>query len=448
MASTKCYFTTNYSQIHKTATGQSKITVSVHDLDGKTLVSHSFAARQGETDAEFEMRIRASEKDILANLADDILQKMQAQKDSYITLGAYVALRERVIPFQAHWARTALEYWDIWHTKLDPSLGDLPLNDCSNDNILLIHLARIANCKGAFRATGENNIKLVTVLYDLLHCAVQEGLINTQTGKYPLSTLNYKAHQRLSTIASSRLSLTSLSINDSKKAIHLCIEHSAESDAYLAVIIALLTACTAPEICGLNIGSLVDHGSYGWLEIAQMYRQYGNRPPVLTILLDYTNAYRRYPATDTLRAIWNLQVERQRKKGFSAPTDPLLVGSDGQRLTPAELRKVRNAVLDQIISGGAKMHDKKGGSILTGENRPSISRIEFLRSSAKYYLRDVCEVDDTDVRVLLGCAGKEVYARHYVDWDNHRLLRRFAKTIQDKWHGQICTPTELEELIK
>lgn len=439
---------TTYSPIRKTANNQSKMTVYFRLPDRKPLVSHEFAAHVNESDEDFEQRIKNSEQDILAAHADEILQKLRARNGSSITLGLYVQLRERFLPHHAEWARSSVENWEIWHEVLEPTMADLPLSDCGDDALLMELLAKGTKCKGPFRAKTERKIKILSVLYDVLAYATQEGLIPTQNGKNPLSSAYNKAHRKLSTIASERLSSISLTIDETKTAFAQCIQRSSDSGAYLATAFAMLAGFTPQEICGLNIGSWVDHGKYGFIEVTQMVRQKGKQPPVLTVLLDSSNAYRRFPGTDTLHALWKLQVAHQQHNGFHKPEDPLFLGEDGQRLTPFELRKTQLSILDQVICGGARLPAKKGGTFLTGENRPSIARRDFLRCSTGFHLRRTCNISVTDVNVLLGCAAREVYARHYADYDNHLALRSMAQTIQNRWHAQICSIADLEELTK
>lgn len=220
--------------------------------------------------------------------------------------------------------------------------------------------------------------------------------------------------------------------------IDSCLTHFEEADIYPALLIQLLHLLDIDELLGLNVGHWMrEHaGEVSWLEVMQVYRQHRTGVPELSQLLDSANAYRRIVCTT--QAEWMLARHvLMRLEAGAGEKDPMFLGANGERLTPAEYKMGRDQLLAEMI----KMTDQDRELLLgqTGskyKKQSAYYRGDLIRATGEYYCRKAAGLDDAKVAAMLGIDRRSTYARHYVDWANPELMIANKQQLE-QWHHQM-----------
>ena len=429
--------TVHYSNARTNDAEQHSITMLVCKKDGKKILQQTFRSHKNESFDAFLSRLCDNEKTFLLSSADKISKVFSSKHHAAMPLALYLLLHWDAIAHASKWARKAQAYQAAWEHKLLPAFGELTLAECRDDQRLLDLLEKLTRRRAQRRSATEEENGFVIFLHDVLKHAIAKNHLPFDGENLPLTKEYHRARQKLTTVASARLARKSLSLDESKSVVALCLKNQDVSDAYRAVLLLLLSGMTVEEVCGLDLNCLEQTEICSWICVRQMYHVTKSQEPQLSILLEDANAYRNYPATDFIRKLWADQVARQGRRGYPQPETPLFFGTDDQRLTPAALKAVVKDVLDKTVWEGTTLTFRERNGVLPGKDRPTLAYTETLRGTADYALRYYCDLSDEKVNVLLGRAASQVLADHYIDWNNPWLLRRQSLLISQKWHAHL-----------
>lgn len=389
-------------------------------------------SRKGEDVHDLLKRVEQKLPILVSEHTDAILTAVRSGAWPGMALDTYVALRSTVIQSYCRWAGRAEDYWAHWDQRLCPAVGGLELLRCEDPSVVDAEMERLTHRKRSKRGCTDAERVDWIILGDILECAVQvDGLLDDN----PLGARARKYRVKMSSIASQDLARRDLTGEELASLLDKCLAHRG-TVTYDAMILQVLTGLNISELCALNIGDWQQCSEVTWLEITKAYQQDRGKPPVMNKLLDDVSRYRRVVCTQAVEQLLHRLVAGHRGKSRANNSTPLLLTSDGARLSPEIYKNTVRDTLDEIIHDGAQLPFTERGTKLRGADKPTIAHTDLLRMTAAYYLRTVCQCNDAELAALLGYHQKHTYAKSYLDWNNEHVLL-YLRSKLDRWHRTI-----------
>ena len=398
-------------------------------LDGEAFTKswQQTVSWSGETEEEFEKRVEIC----LAAYVEKHIGELQSQLASVggvVTMAVYVRLRRSAIQGLNKWAGKAGEYWSRWDEVLSAHFGKVHISDCTSQLWLEGIMENITHRKSRKMGLGEDERTYWVILGGILECAVvEDGLLPENS----LRSLARECRVKLSTIASKDLARRSLDKEELRGLWKVCQEKCEVSDVYPAMLVQVLTGLSVNELCALNVGDWKMGAWVSWLEVTKAYEQKRGEEAEMNLLLDSANAYRNVVCSTKVEEVLRQQLNRLLARARAQKNQPLFRGADGKRLTPQTYKRAVSDVLDPLIRHGVHLPFVERGGFLKGEERPTLSHGEFLRTTMEYYCREG-RMNVSEIAVILGKNREHTFAISYVDWNNEQVLMYLKEKI-DRW---------------
>lgn len=386
----------------------------------------------GETEEEFEKRVEIC----LAAYVEKHIGELQSQLASVggvVTMAVYVRLRRSAIQGLNKWAGKADEYWNIWDHQLRAVFGEMRISDCATQLPLENIMETITHRRSRKMGFGEEERTYWVVLGGILECAVADELLEDN----PLRALVRECKVKLSTIASAELARASLTEEELRALWNACLESRHVSDVYLAMQLQALTGLSIYELCALNVGDWKQSTRVSWLEVTKAYKQKRGEAAAMTGMLRSANAYRNVACSAVAEKVLGQQLARLCADKCASKDQPLFREPGGGRLTPQTYKKALSAVLDPLIREGVYLPFVERGGFLKGEERPTLSHGELLRTTMEYYCRSA-NMNVSEIAAILGKDREHTFAISYVDWNSEQVLM-YLKAKLDRWQKELLS---------
>lgn len=411
--------------------GRWKCNVSIMDPRGSNQYKSSGKARK----LDVRQVIARSERDaaqkahdmidtLYSQYTDQLLRWMQTGGYHDAPLSVYFELRKDEIRRRRRWAGRANDYTKLWDNKLSKAIGAMSIADVGSRDKMATAMDNLTRRSARQEYTEEERMCWV-VVDDILWMMVQDGILPTN----PIADKAGKHHKALTQNALANLRRNSLSQEEAMSMLSDCLDRMQSDGHYAAAAVRLLTGMTVYEVAALNCGDWRAGIYVTWIEVTKAYKQVRGAEPVLTNILDSSNAYRCIPCSFVLERLLARQLVT---RNCNDSTAPLFVDTGGSRITPESLKAVEKALKLAHISIDSPLRTSSRGKRFDGTLKWS----DTLRGAAAHNYRYCAHLTTPEASCLLGIRRQTTFGERYVDWCSEPVLMQIKRKV-DRWHNSM-----------